>query len=129
VTVLDGSFALSLVLPDESAPPHITPRDLAYAVVPTLWIYEVTSGLNVAVKRGRIDANDADRALQYFHDLHLESVHPRSTDVLECARTTGLTVYDASYLVVAQQLGVALATHDDALVSAARSQGIDLYGN
>lgn len=125
--VLDASVALSLVLPDEKAPPTLQARDLAYAVVPTLWIYEVASGLRAAERRGRIAAQDSDRALRYFHELHLEAVHPNIADTMVWARTTGLTVYDASYLVIARALDATLCSNDDALVRAARAQGIDLY--
>lgn len=125
--VLDASVALALVLPDENPPPMLQARDLAYAVVPTLWMYEVASGLRAAERRGRILADDSDRALRYFHELHLESVHPRMSDAMSIARMTGLTVYDASYLVIARDLSAHLCSNDDALVRAARDQGIDLY--
>jgi len=42
-------------------------------------------------------------------------------------RTQGLTVYDASYLALAQQLGVPLATLDTELMRAAQAVRVPLF--
>jgi predicted nucleic acid-binding protein len=44
------------------------------------------------------------------------------------ARRHGLTVYDASYLELAQRHGVALATLDAALAEAAQRESLPLIG-
>lgn len=45
-------------------------------------------------------------------------------ETLKLALDTGLTAYDASYLYLAQTLGIPLATFDRKLRAAARARGI-----
>ena len=47
--------------------------------------------------------------------------------VLDVAERTELSYYDAIYLVLAQQEGAALATHDKKLQAQARNEGVERY--
>lgn len=49
-------------------------------------------------------------------------------DVVAVARERGLTAYDATYLVLAMQHGIPLATGDAGLTDAARQAGVPLLG-
>lgn len=52
---------------------------------------------------------------------------PDEQTVLFLARTQGLTVYDASYLALAQQLALPLATLDADLMRAAQAVQVSLF--
>jgi len=53
---------------------------------------------------------------------------PRDANVFALARKHRLTFYDAAYLELAQREGLALATLDDKLAAAARSEQVSLVG-
>jgi len=102
------------------------------AVVPTLWRLEVANSLTVAVRRRRIDPEFRRAALA---DLgHLDITTDQHTDshvwneTLEIADRFRLTVYDATYLELAQRRGLPLATLDDELCTAAAALGVGLLG-
>ena len=100
------------------------------AVVPSLWRYEVANGLQMAVRRKRIDAAYRDASLAELRLL------PVATDraggdlawsaTLALADRFRLTLYDAAYLEMAQRQGVPLATADRALRAAARGLKVPL---
>jgi predicted nucleic acid-binding protein len=98
------------------------------AVVPTLFWYEIRNVLVMAERRKRIAAA---RTTAFLSDLALlpftvDSL-PREAAVLDLARRRSLTVYDATYLELAQRIGAPLATLDQALIAAARKEGITLF--
>ena len=129
--VLDASMALSFVLADEftreSEHAHSTIAADG-AVVPALWEYEVLNGLRSAERRGRITEAAITNALQGLSGLRIET-HRQSVDrpqVLAIANRLDLTVYDASYVWVAMQTNLPLATLDSKLGKAAAAAGIAL---
>ena len=91
---------------------------------PTLMAFEIT---NIAIKK--IIRNPSER-LAIFNgldtalgsDIHWTGVDFNKT--LSLALDTGLTAYDASYLYLAQTLGMPLATFDRKLSSVAQARGI-----
>lgn len=131
--VLDSSATLAWQFEDEHT--EHTLRVLEHvvdagAVVPALWRYEVANGLQMAVKRGRIDAARRDRMLDGLGTLDIviddeSPVHAWSA-TLALSDLYGLTVYDAAYLELAQRLRLPLATLDRALVEAARRAGVEV---
>lgn len=101
------------------------------ALVASHWGLEVTNGLLVAERRGRIEAGDAARAVALLLALPIavdpvarrrafESVH-------RLGRTHGLSAYDAAYLEVAVRHGVPIATLDTELRAAAAAEGVPLF--
>jgi predicted nucleic acid-binding protein len=114
----DATFAESVIA--------VIARD--EAVVPTLFWYEIRNVLVMAERRKRIAASRttaflSDLALLPFSVDHL----PRAAPVLYLARRRSLTVYDATYLELAQRIGAPLATLDHALMAAAKKEGITLF--
>jgi predicted nucleic acid-binding protein len=86
-------------------------------VAPSLLEYEVSNGLFIAKKRGRIEQEKAMMAVEGFLGLEIEkkdisSVYPR---IMHFSETYDLTVYDASYLGVADEEGIELITADRSL--------------
>ena len=134
--VLDASVALSWCFEDEGGEYALQVLDSLRtdeAVVPTLWTLEVSNGLMVAERRGRIGAATATRFTRLLLSLPI-AVDPAERDrafgeIRHLARTHGLTSYDAAYLEVSVRLGVPLATLDAALASAAETEGVPLFGS
>lgn len=98
------------------------------AVVPTLFWYEIRNVLVMAERRKRIAAA---RTTAFLSDLALLPITvdslPREASVLDLARRRSLAVYDATYLELAQRIDAPLATLDQALIAAARKEGISLF--
>ncbi len=133
--VLDSSAALAWIYGDETTDPIRRLFDAVGdegAVVPALWRLEIANSLTVAVRRGRIEANFRRAALA---DLALLDIAiDDQTDVhawgetLRLADSFQLTVYDASYLELAQRRSLPLATLDAEMRATAKSLGVGLMG-
>lgn len=130
--VIDASVTACWAFKDEDHP-H---ADLALArmhtdeaLVPSLWWFEVRNILVVNERRKRLTKTDTATFLRDLSRLALTLDRtPEETEVLRLARTHRLSVYDASYLEVAQRNGLALATLDADLVRAARAEAVPLIG-
>jgi len=98
------------------------------ARVPTLWWYEMRNIMIVNERHGRLTRQDSTTFLRTLGELGI-SDHPAPDEqtVLFMARTQNLTVYDASYLALAQQLAWPLATLDGRLMRAARAVQVPLF--
>ena len=102
------------------------------AIAPSLWRLEVANALQSAVHRKRIatvfrDASLTDlRALMVNIDLETD-LHAWAT-TLHLAERFNLTLYDATYLELAQRLSLPLATLDQELRSAGGALGVRLLG-
>ncbi|MHB1527701.1 MAG: type II toxin-antitoxin system VapC family toxin [Candidatus Dormibacteria bacterium] len=131
--VLDASIALAWCFADqttaisESALDRLDHED---ALVPGLWPLEVANVLAGAEGRGRLTPAQTARFVELLGQLPIgvaEIEHDSIlTTVLDLARATGLTAYDASYLALAAVSGVPLATADADLRRAALAVGVDL---
>ena len=102
------------------------------AMVPAHWPAEVANALLIAVRRGRISREKANR---FFLDLRALPIRidPESSEtvfdqVFKLAEQYRLTVYDAAYLELAIREGLPLATLDNDLRKAARASGVPLVG-
>ncbi len=98
------------------------------AIVPTLFWYEIRNLLVMAERRKRIASA---RTTAFLSDLSLLPFSvddlPREASVLDLARRRSLTVYDATYLELAQRTGAPLATLDQSLSVAAKKEGVALF--
>jgi len=131
--VLDSSVALAWCFEDERTQAVRVVLDAVVeggAVVPSLWRYEVANGLQMAIRRHRIDAAFRDRVLGNLSEFEIRA--DDDSDALVWPATTklaglyGLTVYDAAYLELAQRRRLPLATLDAALTGAAQAAGVSL---
>jgi predicted nucleic acid-binding protein len=99
------------------------------AAVPSLWWFEVRSGLVMAERRGRVSERQSANFLRAISRLAITfDTSPDETGILALARRHRLTVYDAAYLELAIREGSPLATLDTALMRAARGQSVPLIG-
>jgi predicted nucleic acid-binding protein len=131
VIVVDASVALAWCLSDEED--ELAEQILLHVaadggVAPAHWPLEVANGLLAAERRGRLDAEDTERARRMLGDLEIDVVPVELATaagmVLDTARSTGLSAYDAAYLDLARYRGLELATLDADLADAARAAGV-----
>lgn len=131
--VLDSSATLAWIFPDEaseSARRIFEQVTLSGAWVPSLWRLEIGNSLQIGIRRRRIDPARRDAVLADLAALDI-SVDP-DTDrfawqtTLQLADRFRLTLYDASYLELAQRRGFPLATFDQALRASAKTLELPL---
>jgi predicted nucleic acid-binding protein len=132
--VLDPSITLSWYFEDECSPAadallHRVAED--GAVVPSLWRLEIANGLQIALRRRRINRTFRDRSLAELGRMaittDLDTDRYTWTNTLQIADRFQLTVYDAAYLELAQRRSLPLATLDKPLRAAAGTLGITLF--
>ena len=131
--VIDASLTLAWYFDDEAAPATdavLSRVAEAGAVVPSLWRLEIANAFQSAIRRKRIDASYRDEALAALSQLPItvdEDTEAYAwTTTLRLAERYGLTVYDATYLEVAQRRSLPLATLDKELRAAAAAVGVGL---
>lgn len=134
--VLDCSATLAWLYPDETtqAIRQVFARIAAEGcIVPSLWRLEVANGLTIAVRRRRISAGfrmDALNALALEAiEIDTETSAYAWGTTLHLADRFDLTVYDASYLELAQRRSLSLASLDVRLCEAARALGVSVIGD
>ena len=133
--VLDASVTLAWCFEDEGGEyPVRVLNELraSEAVATSLWPLEVTNGLLVAERRGRIEAPAARQAARLVVSLPVavDPVERRVTFEVthRLARAHGLSAYDAAYLEVGVRRGLPIATLDDRLRAAAQAEGVGVFG-
>jgi len=131
--VIDCSLALSWCLPDETsatADRFFTSHQSAALLVPGLFWYETANALTMALRRKRLNKNQASRLSHLFQTLPV-TTRPSSpltlTRLLPLTATHNLTAYDAAYLDLAITQKVGLATTDKHLTKAAQKSGIKVF--
>ena len=133
--VLDTSATLAWVYPDETMPPI---REVFHQVeesgawVPSLWKLEIANLLETGVRRHRHSTDFRDVSLADLALLPIQvdlDTHKHAWGAtLRLAERHRMTVNDAAYLELALRLGLPLATLDQELRSAARSEKVHLLG-
>jgi predicted nucleic acid-binding protein len=129
--VFDASVTMSWCFEDEATDAADAALDRLgndQAAVPAIWPLEVANVLLVAERRGRLSEAQASRFLELLAELPIE-VDGSATDparVISAGRRHELSSYDASYLILAERLGVPLATLDRRLADAAMRAGVPL---
>jgi predicted nucleic acid-binding protein len=134
--VLDASTTLGWYFEDERTDTGDDILDRVTqsgAVVPLLWRYEVANGLQMAVRRKRIEPAYRDASLAELGLLPI-TVDRAGDDMiwstmLSLAGRFDLTVYDAAYLEVAHRRGMPLATSDRALQRAAQALAVGIVAS
>jgi predicted nucleic acid-binding protein len=130
--VLDASIAACWAFEDEDHPTATLALERIRsdeARVPSLWWFEERNTLIINERRGRLAEADTAAFLRGLSRLGVTlDRSPEEVGVLTLARKHRLTVYDASYLELAQRESLALATLDADLARAARSENVLLIG-
>ena len=101
-------------------------------MAPGHWILEVTNGMLLAARHGRLrpdeDLEIMERLAQLGVRLDDQTWDRGWRETLFLARRFALTAYDAAYLELAARLDAPLATADEALARAARAAGVAVIG-
>lgn len=133
--VIDASLTLSWYFDDEATPAADAVLDRvceAGAVVPGLWRLEVANAFQSALRRKRITAPYRDESLTELAAMPItvdaDTDTYAWTTTLRLAERFGLTIYDATYLELAQRRSLPLATLDKELREAAASLDVTLLG-
>lgn len=131
--MLDSSVTLAWVHGDERSASIEAVFDRVAdhgAMVPRLWHLEVANSLTVAVRRGRMSADERAEAIADLADLDIvvddETEQHAWKATMQLADRHGLSVYDAAYLELAQRKRMPLATLDKALMRAALAAGVEV---
>ena len=133
--VLDCSAVLTLCFEDENG--EYAEHLLEYfvdgsAAAPEIWPLEVCNSLLTSVRRERLAKAEAN------HFFHLVSALPveisaafkslsNYASMYEIADKYQLSAYDASYLALAMDKDLPLATLDSKLIQAAEATGVKIY--
>jgi len=129
VIVLDCSYTMAMVMPDEDRPRSLTLTEESRLFAPSIWVFEVANALRTSVRRGRLPAQQAAALAMRLEDYGVGieaadiTVHQRYI----AAQTHDLTAYDASYLDLALHRRFALATLDARLATTARRLGLVVH--
>jgi predicted nucleic acid-binding protein len=132
--VVDSSFAITWCFQDQATPETDRLLDKVRdegAVAPALWRLELANVLLQAEKRGRIAAQVVEQRLGLIAQLPI-SIDPETNsrawrEVLDLARSEGLTSYDAAYLELALRRRAPLMTLDRDLAAAAQRRGVEAF--
>src|SRR3954465_1971672 len=129
--VLDSSATLAMLLPDEQNEKADALADRLQegrAAVPTIWPLEVRNALLAALRRRRLTNAEFEDRLKIAAGLPVEVGPPADAESLSrmasIAKRHDLSLYDASYLALAKQRGLPLATLNAALRRACSAQRI-----
>ena len=121
--VIDASVVLKWYLSDEEyghkalgiLDKHLTNE--IEVIAPSLLEYEVINGLMIAKKRGRMQAEKIQMAIDGFVnlDLKLKNLSLFYSKIIELCEAHHLSAYDAAYLALASEEGIPFITADDDL--------------
>lgn len=116
--VLDSSVALKWIFADEDGVEHaVSVRDDHISgkneiAVPTLFFYEIANVLATKVKLSHEEAQEAFELISAFEFNVLELDNLEYLEAMALADKHKVSVYDASYHVLADRLGCRFLTAD-----------------
>jgi len=124
--VIDASVALKWRLRDKEATTQADalPDDFVNGkldlLIPTLFDYEITNALRVAVAMGRLSETEATVAIADFQEYKIERCDFTGMQMLafQLACRYKRSAYDSGYLALAQSKGVWFFTGDKRLFNA-----------
>lgn len=137
--VLDASVTAAWLLPDDASAhtQRLYARIRRHEVdpqAPNVWQSECGNLIASGVNQGRIPHSSVEglwgvlEAIRHRVELH-ELAPAQHKAVLDVALDSGLPIYDAAYLWLAQSLKLPLVTFDPAQKAAALKRGILLWAD
>ena len=125
--VLDCSYTLAMVMPDEARPQSLEAVIHARLFAPAIWPVEVANALRNGLRRGRLVDDEVQAVCARVEAFEVETLATSDLGVRQrylAAHAHDLTAYDAAYLELAVQRRCALATLDNQVAAAARRAGV-----
>jgi predicted nucleic acid-binding protein len=129
VIVVDCSYTLAMVMPDERRPATMPQVAAVRMLVPPIWPYEVANAFRNAIRRRRVGESEITGVCARIEGLRIEAVAAQDGGVRQhyaAAAAHGLTAYDAAYVELALQRRCPLATLDASLADVARRAGLEV---
>lgn len=119
--IIDSSFILAYLLPDEKSQNvqrffDRLKQESITLLAPYILPFEVFNGIQTAIIRKRIKPQLAKKLQEQFMRF---AVEPQEVDLMEIssiAQKYFLTIYDASYIYLAENLKIPLLTLDNKLI-------------
>jgi len=130
--VIDASVVLSWVLPSEDTNQALSLRNQALdspetvLIVPPNFWYEVVNVLWVAIRRKRIDRQDAFKVLELLVNFEFMVWIADPKNCLKLSFAHELSAYYTAYLDLAMEQQATLWTMDLSLKKAAESLGVSV---
>ena len=133
--IADASVAIGWVHPAQATSETAAMLDAieggTVLEVPSLWPLEVANALTVLVRRRKLAEEDRQTGLGWLRALPIRIDHEMASlafsRLSELASAYRLSVYDATYLELAERRTLALACKDGPLRKAASQRGIQLW--
>lgn len=122
--VIDSSFILAHLLPDEKSQNVQRPFDRLKQESITLFApyilpFKVFNGIQTAIIRKRVTPQLAKKLQEQFMRFAVELQEVDLMDTSSISQKHLLTIYDASYIYLAESLRIPLLTLDDKLIKLA----------
>lgn len=132
IAVVDTSAVMRLFIPDGPIPDGLeaffrgVETGTHVAIAPELLIVEATNVVVKKQRRGELSADEATGLISLLEQLPIryfghQTLYNRTHEV---AMETGLSAYDALFLALALDRGIALFTADDRLQREAAHRGV-----
>jgi predicted nucleic acid-binding protein len=129
--VIDNSVAIAWFVTTQATPYS---RKMAIRAArekihaPAIWPCEFVNALWMLERRRLLHSHQVNEIISKAQrlDVQIDQEIVPLARLLASARQHGITVYDASYLELAQRLGLPLADKDGSLATAARTAGVPL---
>jgi predicted nucleic acid-binding protein len=128
--VLDSSFAISSIYPDEQPPLSAAAVLAEPLIAPSIWVLETANALRSSVLRKRFSSDEARILAGHLDALNVQMKgvgFDQCAAAFDAATWSNLLPYDATYLSLAVMFSCPLATCDAALASAARRSGVTVF--
>lgn len=133
--VADASVAVAWVHPGQATPRTEAMLDAmaggAVVEVPALWPLEVANALTVLARRGKLTDGERQAAFGWLRGLPLRVDHEAAASAFSTLSSLAtkyqLSVYDATYLELAQRRRLPLGCKDGPLRKAALRHGVAVW--
>jgi len=129
--VIDASVMISILFEDEESKYSKSVLECMMqgrgVIVPEIFHAEVLNVMLVSERRGRIDSDDIHQMLKFLSDLEVVTMsYTNKKEIMRLARNYNLTSYDATYLGLAINKKIHIATLDKRLMEASIAEKIYL---